>query len=80
MRCLSYFILFLDHLDIVVDDFGGWQPYVVKNKDCPGKNYGFDEALPDGIPSLPEYLVDYCAAAVSYSLLSFLVSEVRLGT
>lgn len=53
---------------------------MVKNKDSPAKNYGFDEPLPDGIPSLSEYLLDYCAAAVSCSLLSFLVSELRLGT
>ncbi|KAG0609553.1 hypothetical protein M758_8G193400 [Ceratodon purpureus] len=38
-------------------------PYVVKNSVSPGKNYGFDEPLADGIPSLPEYLADYCDAA-----------------
>lgn len=73
-------IFFLDGLNIAVDDSGGWQPYVVKNKECPARNYGFDEPLPDGIPSLSEYLLDYCEAAVSCSLLSFLVSELRLGT
>jgi len=41
------------------------QPYVVKNNESPGKNYGFDEELADGIPSLSEYLAEYCGAAVS---------------
>ena len=41
------------------------QPYVVKNNESPGKNYGFDEPLADGIPALQEYLAEYCDAAVS---------------
>jgi acyl-CoA dehydrogenase len=38
-------------------------PYVVENSVSPGKNYGFNEPLADGIPSLPEYLAEYCDAA-----------------
>lgn len=41
------------------------QPYVVKNNESPGKNYGFDAQLADGIPSLAEYVAEYCGAAVS---------------
>lgn len=41
------------------------QPYVVKNNQSPGKNYGFDDLLADGIPSLQEYLAEYCDLAVS---------------
>lgn len=41
------------------------QPYVVKSNESPGKNYGFDAKLADGIPSLAEYVAEYCGAAVS---------------
>lgn len=38
-------------------------PYVVKSNESPGKNYGFDAKLADGIPSLAEYVAEYCGAA-----------------
>ena len=48
------------------------QPFVIKNSVSPGKNYGFDEPLADGIPSLSEYVAEYCDAAVS--AISFLLN------
>ena len=49
------------------------QSYVVKNNESPGKNYGFDEPLADGIPALQEYLAEYCDAAVSGSCFHFII-------
>lgn len=41
------------------------QPYVIDSDELPGKNIGFSKQLVDGIPSLPEYVAEYCSAAVS---------------
>lgn len=41
------------------------QPYVINSDEIPGKSIGFSKQLADGIPSLPEYVAEYCRAAVS---------------
>ncbi|XP_024401951.1 probable acyl-CoA dehydrogenase IBR3 isoform X2 [Physcomitrium patens] len=38
-------------------------PYVIDSDELPGKNIGFSKQLVDGIPSLPEYVAEYCSAA-----------------
>jgi hypothetical protein len=71
--CVSYWLLLNQSLSVLLSlSLTSWywwmQPYVVENSVSPGKNYGFNEPLADGIPSLPEYLAEYCDAAVSVAL------------
>ncbi|XP_024360890.1 probable acyl-CoA dehydrogenase IBR3 isoform X2 [Physcomitrium patens] len=37
-------------------------PYVINNNQSPAKGFGFDEPLTEGIPTLQEYLAEYCSA------------------